>query len=43
VTSRLTTAGFSVDATTPGELARIIAADLDRWRRVVREAGIQVN
>lgn len=43
VTSRLTTAGFSVDATTPGELARIIAADLERWRRVVREAGIQVN
>ena len=43
VTQRLTAAGFSVDATTPAELARVIADDLARWRRVVREANIQVN
>lgn len=43
VTQRLTAAGFSVDATTPEELRRIIADDLARWRRVVREANIQVN
>ena len=43
VTERLTAAGFSVDATTPDELARVIRTDIARWRRVVQEAGIQVN
>lgn len=43
VTQRLTAAGFSVDATTPEELRRVIADDIARWRRVVQEAGIQVN
>jgi tripartite-type tricarboxylate transporter receptor subunit TctC len=43
VTERLAAIGFSVDATAPEELGRIIMSDLGRWRRVVREAGIQVN
>ncbi|HYF09409.1 MAG TPA: tripartite tricarboxylate transporter substrate binding protein [Acetobacteraceae bacterium] len=43
VTARLTGAGFTVDALSPEETARVIAADLARWRAVVREARIEVN
>ena len=43
VTQRLTTAGFTVDAGTPAELGQAIATGLARWKRVVAEAGIQLN
>ncbi len=43
VTARLTQAGFTIEASTPAELARIISADIARWRQVVREANIEVN
>ena len=43
VTQRLATLGFTVDAGAPAGLAELIAADLERWRGVVRDARIQVN
>lgn len=43
VTARLTQAGFTIEASTPAELARVISADIQRWRQVVREANIEVN
>jgi tripartite-type tricarboxylate transporter receptor subunit TctC len=43
VTQRLTAAGFTIDAGTPAELARTISTELARWKRVVQEAGIQMN
>jgi tripartite-type tricarboxylate transporter receptor subunit TctC len=42
VTERLARVGFAVDATGRPELARLIAADLARWRTVVREARIDL-
>jgi tripartite-type tricarboxylate transporter receptor subunit TctC len=43
VTQRLTTAGFTIDASTPAELGRTISTELARWKQVVRDAGIQMN
>ena len=43
VTQRLANVGFAVDATSREALGKLIADDLARWRRVVREARIQVN
>jgi tripartite-type tricarboxylate transporter receptor subunit TctC len=43
VAERLTAAGFTIDASTPGELAQTISTELARWKRVVAEAGIQMN
>ncbi|MGG5809103.1 Bug family tripartite tricarboxylate transporter substrate binding protein [Falsiroseomonas sp. CW058] len=43
VTERLARVGFAVDATPRADLARLIAADLARWRDVVRDARIEVN
>jgi len=40
VTDRLARVGFAVDATDRPALARLIAADLARWRQVVRDARI---
>ena len=41
VQERLGRVGFTVDASSRAELARLIAADLARWRDVVREARIE--
>jgi tripartite-type tricarboxylate transporter receptor subunit TctC len=43
VTQRLANVGFAVDATSREALGKLIADDLARWRRVVREARIPVN
>jgi tripartite-type tricarboxylate transporter receptor subunit TctC len=43
VTARLAQVGFAVDATPRAALARLLAEDLARWRRVVRDANIPVN
>jgi tripartite-type tricarboxylate transporter receptor subunit TctC len=43
VTQRLVAAGFTIDAGTPAELGQTIATELARWKRVVAEAGIQMN
>jgi tripartite-type tricarboxylate transporter receptor subunit TctC len=40
VQERLGRAGFTVDASSRGDLAQLIANDLARWRDVVREANI---
>lgn len=42
-TARLEGAGFTVDALSPEQSARVIAEDLARWRTVVREAGIEAT
>ena len=41
VTERLARVGFVVDASSRAELARLIAADLARWRDVVQQARIE--
>lgn len=43
VTDRLTAAGFTIDASSPEELGRTVSTELARWKRVVQEAGIQMN
>jgi tripartite-type tricarboxylate transporter receptor subunit TctC len=43
VTERLGRVGFTVDASSRAELARLIASDLARWREVVREARIEAQ
>ncbi|MBR0672348.1 Bug family tripartite tricarboxylate transporter substrate binding protein [Neoroseomonas soli] len=43
VADRLTSAGFTIDASSPEELGRTIATELARWKRVVQDAGIQMN
>jgi tripartite-type tricarboxylate transporter receptor subunit TctC len=43
VTARLAQVGFAVDATPRAALGKLLAEDLARWRRVVRDAGIAVN
>ena len=35
--------GVLIEASTPQGFAAFIQQDLDRWSRVVKEAGIQVN
>ncbi|UPY35718.1 tripartite tricarboxylate transporter substrate binding protein [Sediminicoccus sp. KRV36] len=40
IAARLAATGFTVEATDGAALARIITADLTRWREVVRSAGI---
>jgi tripartite-type tricarboxylate transporter receptor subunit TctC len=43
VKDRLARVGFTVDASSRTELARLISSDLARWREVVRQARIEVN
>jgi tripartite-type tricarboxylate transporter receptor subunit TctC len=43
VRARLTELGGSVLATSPGEFARLIADDAEKWRRVVTIAGLKPN
>jgi tripartite-type tricarboxylate transporter receptor subunit TctC len=43
VRERLATLGFTVEASDPDTLSRLITADLARWRAVVREARIPMN
>jgi tripartite-type tricarboxylate transporter receptor subunit TctC len=40
---RLTDAGNAVQATTPEEMARNVAADIQKWRRIVTERNIEVQ
>ena len=41
--ARLEGAGFTIDALSPEQSARVIADDLARWRQVVRDANIQAT
>jgi tripartite-type tricarboxylate transporter receptor subunit TctC len=41
VRSRLTSAGIEIQGGTPGEFGDVIKAEIDKWGRIVREAGIQ--
>lgn len=43
IAQRLAATGFSVEATDAATLARVMAADLARWRDVVRGAGLSVD
>lgn len=43
VQERLGRVGFTVDASSREELARLIASDLARWREVARQARIEVQ
>ena len=40
---KLAALGGEVVCNTPAEFAAIIRSDVDRWRKVVREANIRVN
>src|SRR5262249_4562626 len=41
VRGRLTTAGIEIQGGTPGEFGKVIQAEVDKWGRIVKEAGIQ--
>lgn len=41
VRQRLTSAGIEIQGGTPGEFGAVIQAEIDKWGRVVKEAGIQ--
>ena len=41
VRSRLTGAGIEIQGGTPGEFGEVIQAEIDKWGRIVKEAGIQ--
>ena len=43
VRKALTAAGNDVATTTPAAFAKIVSDDVERWGRVIREAGIQAN
>jgi tripartite-type tricarboxylate transporter receptor subunit TctC len=43
VKEKLTTLGFTPVGSTPDELAAQIRFDIDRWSKVVRDAGIKVE
>jgi tripartite-type tricarboxylate transporter receptor subunit TctC len=40
---RLRAEGSEAVANSPGELRAVIAADRDKWTRVIKEAGIRVE
>jgi tripartite-type tricarboxylate transporter receptor subunit TctC len=41
VRSRLTGAGVEIQGGTPGEFGKVIQDEIDKWGRIVKEAGIQ--
>jgi tripartite-type tricarboxylate transporter receptor subunit TctC len=41
VRSRLTNAGIEIQGGTPGQFAAVIRNEIDKWGRIVKEAGIQ--
>ena len=41
VRERLATAGFEMNPSTSSEMRRVMLADLEKWGKVVKEAGIQ--
>jgi tripartite-type tricarboxylate transporter receptor subunit TctC len=41
VRARLSGAGIEIQGGTPGEFAAVIQAEVDKWGRIVKEAGIQ--
>jgi tripartite-type tricarboxylate transporter receptor subunit TctC len=43
VTEKLMALGFTPVGSTPDELATQIRFDIDRWSKVVRDAGIKVE
>ena len=43
VTKGLVAAGSDIAVTSPEEFARTVAADVERWRKVVQAAGLQSN
>jgi len=38
--SRLTASGIEIQGGTPGDFAKVIQAEVDKWGRIVKEAGI---
>lgn len=43
VSERLTSQGYIVAPDTPAEFAQFIAAELDRWGKIVRETGVRAE
>jgi tripartite-type tricarboxylate transporter receptor subunit TctC len=41
VRSKLGAAGIELQGGTPGEFGEVIKAEIDKWGRIVRQAGIQ--
>ena len=38
--SRLMASGIEIQGGTPGDFAKVIQAEVDKWGRIVKEAGI---
>ena len=43
VAAQVQSAGFEIDPIPPGELARYIDSELEKWGTVIREAGIKAE
>jgi tripartite-type tricarboxylate transporter receptor subunit TctC len=43
VRERLTAQGVEAQPTTPAEFTRLLAADVERWAKVVQRAGIKAE
>jgi tripartite-type tricarboxylate transporter receptor subunit TctC len=41
VRTRLSTAGIEIQGGTPEQFGNVIQAEVDKWGRIVKEAGIQ--
>jgi tripartite-type tricarboxylate transporter receptor subunit TctC len=41
VRSRLVSAGIEIQGGTPEQFGEVIQAEIDKWGRIVKEAGIQ--
>jgi tripartite-type tricarboxylate transporter receptor subunit TctC len=41
VRTRLTSAGIEIQGGTPEQFGSVIQAEVDKWGRIVKEAGIQ--
>jgi len=41
VRARLTSAGIEIQGGTPDDFGNVIQAEVDKWGRIVKEAGIQ--
>ena len=41
--SRLAAQGIEIQTSTPGELQQRVVAEIDKWRKVIRAAGVKAE
>ena len=43
VTGRLDQLGYTVASSTPAELGTLLRSEIDKWSRVIKDAGISIG